>query len=113
MSCTVSELAISRCMFTPEYADLCTPPSTSEKDAIKGKWVMVNRDLNKQFGTWYLVRLFFVDLSASRIHIILHSTSITAVLDVKTSLSSPTSAFYQHARLPLRLMHHGTKLTCH
>ncbi|KAG5653410.1 hypothetical protein H0H81_000697 [Sphagnurus paluster] len=30
--------------------DLCAPDSTSEKDAIKGKWVRVQRDLNLEGG---------------------------------------------------------------
>jgi len=36
--------------------DLCDPQSTVEQDAIKGKWVRVERDLNQQSGLWTLVR---------------------------------------------------------
>lgn len=53
---TVSEIAIERCMLGPMMASLCYPHSTKEQDALKGKWVRVNRDLNRQSGLWHLVR---------------------------------------------------------
>lgn len=38
-------------MVQPEVAgDLCAPKSTSEEDAVKGKWVRVPRDLNLEAG---------------------------------------------------------------
>jgi hypothetical protein len=37
-------------------AQLCYPHSTAEQDAIKGKWVRVDKDLNRQSGLWHLVR---------------------------------------------------------
>lgn len=53
----VSEIAITRCMMSPNLVgNLCDPDSTIEQDAIKGKWVRVERDLNKQSGLWSLVR---------------------------------------------------------
>lgn len=52
----VSEISISRCMMPMAFVgDLCNPESTDEQDAIKGKWVRVDRDLNKQSGLWTLV----------------------------------------------------------
>lgn len=52
----VSEIAITRCMVNPSISgEMCAPASTSEKDAIKGKWVRVERNLNMQSGMWYLV----------------------------------------------------------
>lgn len=42
-------------MPTAFVGDLCNPESTAEQDAIKGKWVRVKRDLNKQAGLWTLV----------------------------------------------------------
>ena len=48
----VSEITIERCMV---MASLCTPRSSKEDDAIKGKWVHVARDLNRQSGLWHLV----------------------------------------------------------
>ena len=33
---------------------LCAPPSTSEDDKLKGKWVRVGKDLNVRTGIWYL-----------------------------------------------------------
>ncbi|KAI6149292.1 Metallo-dependent phosphatase-like protein [Pisolithus tinctorius] len=52
----LSEITIERCMFSPEFAgiDLCAPDTTVEKDAVKGKWVRVERDLNMQSGLWSL-----------------------------------------------------------
>ncbi|KAI6010736.1 Metallo-dependent phosphatase-like protein [Pisolithus orientalis] len=52
----LSEITIERCMFSPEFAgiDLCAPETTVEKDAVKGKWVRVERDLNMQSGLWSL-----------------------------------------------------------
>ncbi|KAH7926417.1 Metallo-dependent phosphatase [Leucogyrophana mollusca] len=51
----LSEIAITRCMFPPNLmGDLCAPGTTIEQDAIKGKWVRVDRDLNKQSGVWSL-----------------------------------------------------------
>jgi hypothetical protein len=41
-------------------AQLCYPHSTAEQDAIKGKWVRVEHDLNLQSGLWHLVRYFLV-----------------------------------------------------
>lgn len=46
-------------MFGPFMAKLCYPHSTPEQDAIKGKWVRVNKDLNRQSGLWRLVRNLF------------------------------------------------------
>ncbi|KIM83051.1 hypothetical protein PILCRDRAFT_819843 [Piloderma croceum F 1598] len=50
----LSEISVQRCMFGPFMAQLCYPPSTPEQDAIKGKWVRVNKDLNRQSGLWHL-----------------------------------------------------------
>ncbi|OJA13538.1 hypothetical protein AZE42_07319 [Rhizopogon vesiculosus] len=51
----ISEIDISRCMMPTAFAgNLCDPQSTPEDDAIKGKWVRVERDLNKQSGLWTL-----------------------------------------------------------
>lgn len=41
------------------FESLCTPHTTKEQDAMKGKWVRVARDLNRQSGLWHLVCLFF------------------------------------------------------
>lgn len=53
----VSEITIERCMVGPMIASLCTPRSSKEDEAIKGKWVRVARDLNRQSGLWHLVSL--------------------------------------------------------
>ncbi|KIJ20637.1 hypothetical protein PAXINDRAFT_165536 [Paxillus involutus ATCC 200175] len=51
----LSQITITRCIVTPELVgDLCAPETTVEQDAIKGKWVRVERDLNLQSGIWAL-----------------------------------------------------------
>lgn len=53
----VSEIAITRCMVSASMVgDMCAPATTVEQDAVKGKWVRVERDLNLQSGLWFLVR---------------------------------------------------------
>jgi hypothetical protein len=59
LPCVVSEIAIERCMGSSLFASLCFPHTTTEEDAMKGKWVRVERDLNRQLGLWQLVCLFF------------------------------------------------------
>jgi len=45
----VSEISVTRCVINPSYgADYCAPESTNEEDAIKGKWVRVPRNLNRE-----------------------------------------------------------------
>ncbi|PPQ90772.1 hypothetical protein CVT25_010161 [Psilocybe cyanescens] len=47
----LSEIAITRCIIDPDIGgDVCAPDSTSEQDAIKGKWVRVPRNLNLEGG---------------------------------------------------------------
>ncbi|KAF8075000.1 Metallo-dependent phosphatase-like protein [Lyophyllum atratum] len=47
----LSEITVTRCMVDPSLGqDLCGPDSTSEQDAIQGKWVRVKRDLNLEGG---------------------------------------------------------------
>lgn len=47
----MSEITVTRCVVDPEIAgSLCFPDSTSEQDAIKGKWVRVEPNLNMQTG---------------------------------------------------------------
>ncbi|THH09733.1 hypothetical protein EW145_g1812 [Phellinidium pouzarii] len=50
----LTEITIMKCIFPPTMASLCSPKSTPEQDAIKGKWVRVERDLNKMSGIWSL-----------------------------------------------------------
>jgi len=58
----VSEITVVHCLIDPGYGtDLCTPESTSEQDAIKGKWVRVPRNLNLEGGYmagWLVCRSF-------------------------------------------------------
>jgi hypothetical protein len=45
----VSEITVTRCMVNPSYSgDYCSPESTNEEDSIKGKWVRVPRNLNRE-----------------------------------------------------------------
>ncbi|KAJ7720584.1 Metallo-dependent phosphatase-like protein [Mycena maculata] len=46
-----SEIAVTRCFVNPRLnSGLCEPDSTPEKDAIRGKWVRVDRNLNYDAG---------------------------------------------------------------
>lgn len=66
-SCPVSEIAITRCFVAPDLVgDMCAPQTSPERDAIKGKWVRVNRDLNRQSGVWSLVRRPLGAVAANR-----------------------------------------------
>ncbi|KAI0028898.1 Metallo-dependent phosphatase [Vararia minispora EC-137] len=50
----LTDITIERCVWTSAMFDLCTPRSSKEDDAVKGKWVRVDRDLNLQAGMWHL-----------------------------------------------------------
>ncbi|KAJ7623261.1 Metallo-dependent phosphatase-like protein [Roridomyces roridus] len=46
-----SEIAVTRCFVNPRFnTGLCAPDSTSEQDAIRGKWVRIDRNLNYDAG---------------------------------------------------------------
>ena len=51
----VTEITIEKCLYPSALSSLCYPKTTPEQDAIKGKWVRVERDLNAQSGLWSLV----------------------------------------------------------
>lgn len=55
----VSEITLTRCLVNPYFGDVCTPDSTIEQDAIKGKWVRVPRNLNWEgnYGSGWLVSI--------------------------------------------------------
>ncbi|CAK5267650.1 unnamed protein product, partial [Mycena citricolor] len=46
----LSEITITHCFVNPRLSDVCDPSSTSEQDAIRGKWVRVDRNLNFDAG---------------------------------------------------------------
>ncbi|KAM0755762.1 hypothetical protein T439DRAFT_351508 [Meredithblackwellia eburnea MCA 4105] len=45
----ITELTIKSCVLPPGIYDMCTP-----EDALRGKWVRVERDLNRNVGMYYL-----------------------------------------------------------
>jgi hypothetical protein len=50
----VSEIVITRCFVNPRLGSgICDPKSTSEQDAIRGKWVRVDRSIH-QLLLWLL-----------------------------------------------------------
>lgn len=52
----MTEIAIEKCYIDPDWATgVCEPSTTTEDDAIKGKWVRVTRDLNVETSMTYLV----------------------------------------------------------
>jgi hypothetical protein len=52
----VSEITITQCFIDPAAVEgMCEPHSTSEQDAMKGRWVRVPRNLNMEgsiFSGW-------------------------------------------------------------
>ncbi|KAJ3759333.1 Metallo-dependent phosphatase-like protein [Lentinula raphanica] len=47
----LSEISVTHCYMDPVFAgDLCAPSTTTEKDAIRGPWVRVDRNLNDESG---------------------------------------------------------------
>ncbi|KAF8826081.1 hypothetical protein HHX47_DHR6000436 [Lentinula edodes] len=47
----LSEVSVTHCYMDPIIAgDLCAPSTTTEKDAIRGPWVRVDRNLNDESG---------------------------------------------------------------
>ena len=52
----VSEITITQCFIDPAVVErMCEPHSTSEQDAMKGRWVRVPRNLNMEgsiFAGW-------------------------------------------------------------
>lgn len=58
----VSEIAITQCFIDPAVVgNMCDPDSTSEQDAMKGRWVRIPRNLNMEasiFSGW-LVWYFY------------------------------------------------------
>jgi hypothetical protein len=50
-------------MFDPTVVQICTPSSTREDDALKGKWVRIERNLNREGGMWNLVGFCAFDMS--------------------------------------------------
>ena len=56
----MSEIAVTQCWIDPFFAptvagDICYPGSTKEQDAIQGKWVRVERNINSQ--AWGMMSL--------------------------------------------------------
>ncbi|WVR04789.1 hypothetical protein IAU60_001801 [Kwoniella sp. DSM 27419] len=51
----LTEIAVKPCYFPPSmFPSYCAPDTTPELDKTKGKWVIVERDLNLRTGLWYL-----------------------------------------------------------
>ena len=53
----MNEITVLKCILPYYMVDLCAPKSKPEEDALKGKWVRVDNDLNLQTGYWSLVGL--------------------------------------------------------
>ena len=96
----MSEIAITRCMIDPALgSNLCAPASTSEQDAIKGKWVRVDRNLNYQAGylAGNVVRLLQSGIIISKM-LTSHRISTIAARDDKISTSLMNSVCLAKAR---------------
>jgi len=46
-------LAVKPCLVDPAYTSYCDPRTTKDLDAKYGKWVRVERDINRQAGVWW------------------------------------------------------------
>ena len=54
----LTEIYIQSCTFPPSLWDVCSPPATPAEEAVRGPWIMLNRDLNKRVGLWYTYVFF-------------------------------------------------------
>ena len=55
-SWTVTEIGIEKCYIDPGFVPgMCDPSTVTQDDAIKGKWVRVAPDLNRETSMTYLV----------------------------------------------------------
>ena len=53
---TVTEIGIEKCYIEPGFVrGMCDPSTVTQDDAIKGKWVRVAPDLNRETSMTYLV----------------------------------------------------------
>ncbi|KAK4685487.1 hypothetical protein P7C73_g4662, partial [Tremellales sp. Uapishka_1] len=51
----LTEIAVKPCYFPPYlFGSYCAPETTPELDKTKGKWVILEKDLNLRTGLWYL-----------------------------------------------------------
>lgn len=49
----LTEITVKSCYFPPEiFPSFCAPETTPELDKTKGKWVIVEKDLNVRSGLW-------------------------------------------------------------
>ncbi|QRV74007.1 hypothetical protein RhiJN_02021 [Ceratobasidium sp. AG-Ba] len=46
-------ITVKPCLVDPSFTNYCDPRTTPELDAKYGKWVRVERDINKQAGVWW------------------------------------------------------------
>ncbi|KAH7335387.1 Metallo-dependent phosphatase [Rhizoctonia solani] len=46
-------ITVKPCLIDPVFTTYCNPSTTPELDAKYGKWVRVDRDMNKQAGVWW------------------------------------------------------------
>lgn len=54
----VTEIAIEKCYFDPQFVSgMCDPKTVTQDDATKGKWVRVEPDLNRETSMSYLVSM--------------------------------------------------------
>ncbi|KAI5480013.1 phosphatase dcr2 [Pseudohyphozyma bogoriensis] len=78
----LTEITIKSCVLPPGFYDLCAPTSSKKEDALRGKWVRVDRDLNRRVGIYYLY------LYERRL---LPNSQAAVITDVKLLTHSPTA----------------------
>ncbi|OBZ66763.1 putative inactive purple acid phosphatase 29, partial [Grifola frondosa] len=96
----LSEIHITECMIDPWFvpniaADFCYPSTTKEDDALKGKWVRVDRNINEQMS----VKNLNVYYRRTRRHDIPLVTALAILPDRETP--SPFSAGWKKVSHPI------------
>ncbi|CAE6540487.1 unnamed protein product [Rhizoctonia solani] len=62
-------IAVRSCLIDPVFTTYCNPSSTSDLDAKYGKWVRVDRDINKQAGVWWNAKQFIYYRRSRRVDV--------------------------------------------
>ncbi|KAL0570041.1 Phosphatase dcr2 [Marasmius crinis-equi] len=111
----LSEIAVTHCLFNPARVpeDICGPPTSKEQDAINGKWVRVERNLN--FETGYLSGYLSIYYRRTRRQDVKLITNITILPEntepwpVEGWQKASTSLRTGWRAPPLFLWYHATK----
>ncbi|KAJ2934881.1 hypothetical protein H1R20_g2293, partial [Candolleomyces eurysporus] len=97
----LSEISVTRCYVDPDMADdICAPGTTKEMDAIKGKWVRVEPNLNREGG--YMAGYLNVYYRRTRRQDINLITDIRLLSEQETPSQTPAQDHWHRAPTSLR-----------